>query len=622
MTSVVARSFAASHRRRATRARVLTLLLLTIVSIEGIRRLSFDSDVLSLLPQDGRVIQAFRTFVARFGSLDQLYVVFTAPEGSAISDYSDDVDAWVEGLRGGAGNRARGRGRRRSHARLRLARRSSAAAAAGRPLDEALQRLTPDGMAHAVAAGASCCRCRPRRWRPLDPTGSRSACSICCAMRSAARRPGTEYRDERGRLRHRRRPRAAGHRAAAPAAVRRGVLARARRAAARSSTAAMASRAPQARGDRRGGREPLPPMQVEFAGGHRIAVETEAVVKRESIFNSVGSLALILPLLFLVFRSLWLVVRRLAAVGAVARRRARRARIPGRTAVGRRHRRGGDAVRSRRRRRRAALRRAPAGARATASRRRHPVRASKGRATSMLLGMLTTAATFYGLMFVDFPSLRAARPAHRPQHGDLRRPDARHGAGAAAAASAAARAARAGHAASGRLDRSAAGGAIVLVARRALTVGLGVRRHAPAHRSDARSAAIDHRAPRGSKRRSVRRSACRATSTSCSPKVRSSSRCSRQRAARATALGGAAGPRVRAADAAAAVGRCAATTSGARSAQPVCRRTRSELARARARGRRTSRPAPSSRSSARLPRCSIPTSVSPTTTTSRTVSAI
>ena len=48
-------------------------------------------------------------------------------------------------------------------------------------------------------------------------------------------------------------------------------------------------------------------MRVEFAGGHRIAVETEAVVKRESILNTVGSLALILPLLFLVFRSLWLV---------------------------------------------------------------------------------------------------------------------------------------------------------------------------------------------------------------------------------------------------------------------------------------------------------------------------
>src|SRR5262249_43029851 len=49
------------------------------------------------------------------------------------------------------------------------------------------------------------------------------------------------------------------------------------------------------------------PLGVEFAGGHRIAVETEAVVKRESILNTVESLATILPLLFIAFRSLWLV---------------------------------------------------------------------------------------------------------------------------------------------------------------------------------------------------------------------------------------------------------------------------------------------------------------------------
>ncbi len=55
------------------------------------------------------------------------------------------------------------------------------------------------------------------------------------------------------------------------------------------------------------GDDALPPLDVEFAGGHRIAVETEAVVRRESILNTVGSLALILPLLFLVFRSAWLV---------------------------------------------------------------------------------------------------------------------------------------------------------------------------------------------------------------------------------------------------------------------------------------------------------------------------
>ena len=47
-----------------------------------------------------------------------------------------------------------------------------------------------------------------------------------------------------------------------------------------------------------------PPLSVEFAGGHRIAVETEAFIRRESIMNTVGALALILPLLYLLFRAL------------------------------------------------------------------------------------------------------------------------------------------------------------------------------------------------------------------------------------------------------------------------------------------------------------------------------
>ena len=59
----------------------------------------------------------------------------------------------------------------------------------------------------------------------------------------------------------------------------------------------------------------LPPIGVEFAGGHRIAVQTESIVRRESILNSVGSLALILPLLFLVFRSFWLVAVGSSAAG-------------------------------------------------------------------------------------------------------------------------------------------------------------------------------------------------------------------------------------------------------------------------------------------------------------------
>ena len=121
-------------------------------SVEGIRRLSFDTDILSLLPEDGRVIQSFKTFVSRFGNLDQLYVVFTAPEGHTISEYSDDVDGWVEALRAapelervdaGVFDRSRDLSWLANRQLLLLP---------PPALTQALQRFSPDGARDAVAA--------------------------------------------------------------------------------------------------------------------------------------------------------------------------------------------------------------------------------------------------------------------------------------------------------------------------------------------------------------------------------------------------------------------------------------------------------------------------------------
>ena len=138
----------------ATRRRAVVLagaLLLLLVSLEGTRRLTFDSDVLALLPQNGRIIPAFREFLARFGTLDQLYVVFTAPDGYAMSDYRAQVDAWVEQLQNapeiaavdiGGVDRSRDFGWLASRQLLLLR---------GEALGEALQRLEPDGLMRAVA---------------------------------------------------------------------------------------------------------------------------------------------------------------------------------------------------------------------------------------------------------------------------------------------------------------------------------------------------------------------------------------------------------------------------------------------------------------------------------------
>src|SRR5262245_20265650 len=122
------------------------------MSIEGVRRLSFDADVLSLLPRDSRVIQSFRTFLARFGSLDQLYVVFTAPDDHDIADYREEIDRWIDRLRHapeiarvdpGVADGSRDFGWLADRALLILP---------GRLRDEAIRRLSSGGMAEAVAA--------------------------------------------------------------------------------------------------------------------------------------------------------------------------------------------------------------------------------------------------------------------------------------------------------------------------------------------------------------------------------------------------------------------------------------------------------------------------------------
>ena len=96
MIPTIARVLLWSRRHRAA-ALALTVALATLSTV-GARRLTFDTDVLSLLPRDGRVIPAFREFVEHFGSLDELYVVFTAPDGYAITDYESQIARWVEYL--------------------------------------------------------------------------------------------------------------------------------------------------------------------------------------------------------------------------------------------------------------------------------------------------------------------------------------------------------------------------------------------------------------------------------------------------------------------------------------------------------------------------------------------
>ena len=144
-----------AYRRRALVIGAAFCIL--AVSAEGARRLSFETDVLTLLPRDGRVIPAFRSFLSTFGSLDQLYVVFTAPDGYPIADYSDRIDAWIDQLRACSRNRSRGRGHggpnRAISAGSRIA---SCSCSTSARLTKRSTGFVPKGLTAAVAeAGAS-----------------------------------------------------------------------------------------------------------------------------------------------------------------------------------------------------------------------------------------------------------------------------------------------------------------------------------------------------------------------------------------------------------------------------------------------------------------------------------
>jgi predicted RND superfamily exporter protein len=404
VSSLVSAIVHAARRRRVAVLAVVTAVAL--VSTEGIRRLSFDSNILSLLPSKGRIFESFTTFVARFGTLDQLYIVFTAPDGHTISEYRDDIEEWIKALRAapeiqrvdaGVPDRSRDLSWLADRQLLLFS---------GSALDDALRRFTPDGIRSNVAASrellavpspdvAAIVRQDPLRLFDLLRAtlgGPQTGLSI------GAGTEGYVTADRRGRLVIGRPKRPPFDSAFSHALDR-------RLQEIRQSMAAAAAANPDAIDDAL-----PPPMRVDIAGGHRIAVETESIVRRESILNSLGSLALILPLLFLVFRSFWLVavgslpsalslVVVLGALGFAGTRLSAAATGSAAMLFGL----GVDGVVLLYVSHQLAMTRWT-----DAGRRGEPPDAGaiEGPSSSMLLGMFTTAATFYGLMFVDFPSLR------------------------------------------------------------------------------------------------------------------------------------------------------------------------------------------------------------------------
>jgi predicted RND superfamily exporter protein len=270
---------------RHRRALLISGLAVTLICTWLLTRVVFDTNVLHLFPQKGSAVRAFQAYLEAFGSLDRLYVVFEAPPDRSIAEYDAEIGQYVDRLRAlddiesvdaGIDDPGRDWGYVLDRQLLLLG---------PGGIDEALARFSPPALDTALAAA---------RDRLMLPSADLKA---------------LVQQDPLGLLVDLRDRFAGGGLPLAPDAASRGYVSadgRARLVLAKPTRPPFDSAFARALNERvKALRRGLPPEIIILeAGGYRVAAESEAIIKRESIVNSATSLAGILALVAVVFRSL------------------------------------------------------------------------------------------------------------------------------------------------------------------------------------------------------------------------------------------------------------------------------------------------------------------------------
>jgi predicted RND superfamily exporter protein len=308
--SVLATVLGAARRRRALV--LLAAAAFTAISAVLATRIRFGTNVLGLLPADSPTLRVFADYLARFGTTDALYIVFEAPAGATVEDAAPLIDTYIERLgklpeiaRVDAGAFDPGKDWTYLQDRQFALMGPEAARAA-------LASFEPAGLRTALAASRNLLATSPALGEVVqnDPLGLLSSLRASFGEDPAfsdldVSRRGYVSADGRSRLVM-----------ATPTGppfdsefCRRlfvaldGVEADSRRAI------------PSA--------EATAGLGIAYAGGHRIALETEGTIRREAVMNGVTSLAGILAFLLIIFRSPWLflvgaVPMSVATLGSVA----------------------------------------------------------------------------------------------------------------------------------------------------------------------------------------------------------------------------------------------------------------------------------------------------------------
>lgn len=388
---------------RASRAHRVAVFVvcavLAVASVGPLTRLRFDADVLRLMPRDTGPVQAFEGYLSSFGSLDALYLLVEAPDGYGIDDYREVVDRLADEVRQLPQVTRVDAGPLDPSKDWTYVTDRQLLLLDDARLDEALARLEPaEARARVLAARDLAAVGGPdvKAIVQRDPLGwfellrpSLGGASPLLAT-DASRVDGYVTPDGRAQL-------LLLHPTAPPfdTTYARALLeaidgARSRALAASAETLAL---------------DELPPPRIEVAGGHRTAIETESLVRGEAMSNTLFSAIGILGVLFLAFRNWWVVL-----VGALPILLATMVTLAAHQVLG------------------VELAAAAAGSsamlfglgddglvllfvayRSALARGLSPTEAVAtlgGTGVSILLGAVTTTATFLGLWFMSFPSLQ------------------------------------------------------------------------------------------------------------------------------------------------------------------------------------------------------------------------
>jgi len=274
---------------RRRRIVLLGAAVLGALSVWLLGRIQFDTDVLHLLPARGPAVSALQTYLANFGNLDRLFVMFEAPPDHTIAEYRDQIDEVVEQLRALPDLAAVDAGLAGSGVDW------------GYVLDRQLLLLGPSGVPQALSRlgsttmDAELLRAKDRislapesmgalvQQDPLDLVGLVRAhlTEQVIPLTFNAGEDGYVSEDGRARL----------------------VIARPIKAPFDTGF----SRALNAKLDAiwRIPRDPsLPALAIKEAGGYRVSVEAEDLIRNEGSFNGFLTLGAIVAIIVIVFRSL------------------------------------------------------------------------------------------------------------------------------------------------------------------------------------------------------------------------------------------------------------------------------------------------------------------------------